>query len=144
MSSQAKMFTGSGDGRPSSAWRSTFAPHTDMPPYRCQHQRIEGGLARIAHSTHIYLQEAVGLSVCWVRVYLLRSCVHPTFPNLCFALVQDVRDPRSRRMDRMESFFLAETLKYLFLLQDPTRPLSLDRYVLNTEAHPMSVFGALR
>merc|ERR1712093_577850 len=36
--------------------------------------------------------------------------------------------------DKQPSFFFAETLKYLFLLQDPEQPLSLERYVLSTEA----------
>ena len=40
----------------------------------------------------------------------------------------------------MESFFLAETLKYLYLLQDPTHPIDLRKYVFNTEAHPMRIF----
>jgi mannosyl-oligosaccharide alpha-1,2-mannosidase len=43
-------------------------------------------------------------------------------------------DPLSR------SFFLAETLKYLYLLQSPDHPISLESYVFNTEAHPLSVF----
>jgi hypothetical protein len=38
--------------------------------------------------------------------------------------------------DKMESFFLAETLKYLYLLQDPDHTISMDNYVFNTEAHP--------
>lgn len=38
--------------------------------------------------------------------------------------------------DKEPSFFLAETLKYLYLLQDPEHTLSLDSFVLNTEAHP--------
>lgn len=38
------------------------------------------------------------------------------------------------------SFFLAETLKYLYLLQDPDHPISLQKYVFNTEAHPTRVF----
>ena len=41
--------------------------------------------------------------------------------------------------DRMESFFLAETLKYLYLIQDPDTKIDLMTYVFNTEAHPMSV-----
>jgi len=40
----------------------------------------------------------------------------------------------------MESFFLAETLKYLFLLQDPDSEISLDKFVFNTEAHPLRIF----
>ena len=38
--------------------------------------------------------------------------------------------------DRMESFFLAETIKYLYLAQDPDKPIDLTKYVFNTEAHP--------
>jgi len=42
--------------------------------------------------------------------------------------------------DRMESFFLAETLKYLYLLFDPVPEVDiLEKYVLNTEAHPLLI-----
>ncbi len=39
--------------------------------------------------------------------------------------------------DLMPSYFLAETLKYLYLLFAPEEALSLDEVVLNTEAHPL-------
>jgi len=44
------------------------------------------------------------------------------------------------RTDKMESFFLGETLKYLYLLfgnrkDNDHKTLSLDKFVLNTEAH---------
>jgi mannosidase alpha-like ER degradation enhancer 2 len=39
--------------------------------------------------------------------------------------------------DMMESFFLAETLKYLYLLFAPPQTLDLDSVVFNTEAHPL-------
>ena len=35
-----------------------------------------------------------------------------------------------------QSFWLAETLKYFYLLFCPPDVVSLDDYVLNTEAHP--------
>jgi mannosyl-oligosaccharide alpha-1,2-mannosidase len=38
--------------------------------------------------------------------------------------------------DYMESFWLAETLKYFYLVFSPPDLISLDDYVLNTEAHP--------
>lgn len=38
--------------------------------------------------------------------------------------------------DQMESFWLAETLKYFYLLYTTPDTLSLDDWVLNTEAHP--------
>ena len=43
--------------------------------------------------------------------------------------------------NKMESFFLAETLKYLYLLFDDSQPpvLPLDEYVFNTEAHALPI-----
>lgn len=61
-----------------------------------------------------------------------------------FASLRDVSNPnpRSHLLDRMESFWIAETLKYLYLLQDDSPNggiLPLDKYVLNTEAHPFAI-----
>ncbi len=39
--------------------------------------------------------------------------------------------------DLMPSYFLAETLKYLYLLFAPEKTLDLDKVVFNTEAHPL-------
>ncbi|XP_011046600.1 PREDICTED: mannosyl-oligosaccharide 1,2-alpha-mannosidase MNS1 [Populus euphratica] len=41
--------------------------------------------------------------------------------------------------DKMQSFFLAETLKYLYLLFSPSSVISLDEWVFNTEAHPLRI-----
>lgn len=53
--------------------------------------------------------------------------------------IQDVRT--GERNDRMESFFLGETAKYLFLLFDPSHPLNhLDApFVFSTEGHPLII-----
>ncbi|OAA59011.1 mannosyl-oligosaccharide alpha-1,2-mannosidase [Niveomyces insectorum RCEF 264] len=42
--------------------------------------------------------------------------------------------------DNMESFWLAETLKYFYLLFSPDDLLPLDQVVINTEAHPLPRF----
>jgi hypothetical protein len=39
--------------------------------------------------------------------------------------------------DLMPSYFLAEALKYLYLLFAPDDRLDFDRVVFNTEAHPL-------
>ena len=44
---------------------------------------------------------------------------------------------QSNKIDAMESFFLSETLKYLFLLFSPKDLVPLERTVFNTEAHLM-------
>jgi hypothetical protein len=41
------------------------------------------------------------------------------------------------KSDRMESYFLAETLKYLYLLFAPPETLDFKRVIFNTEAHPI-------
>lgn len=41
--------------------------------------------------------------------------------------------------DVSQSWFFAETLKYFFLLFSPDSALSLDDWVMNTEAHPLKV-----
>lgn len=43
------------------------------------------------------------------------------------------------KMDSMESFFLAETLKYLYLIFAPEETLDLNKFVFNTEAHPFRI-----
>jgi hypothetical protein len=39
--------------------------------------------------------------------------------------------------DLMPSYFLAETLQYLYLLFAPDSAIDLNRVVFNTEAHPL-------
>ena len=60
-----------------------------------------------------------------------------------YAAVQDVmvdgQGSDSNRLDRIDSFFYAETLKCLYLLFSPRSLLPLDQYVLNTEAHPLPI-----
>ncbi len=52
-----------------------------------------------------------------------------------YAALSDVRT--KKQADDMESFFLAETLKYLYLLYAPANTVDLSRTVFNTEAHPL-------
>jgi hypothetical protein len=52
-----------------------------------------------------------------------------------YAALADVQT--KQKVDRMESFFLAETLKYLFLLFAPSQAIDLSTTVFNTEAHPI-------
>ena len=40
-----------------------------------------------------------------------------------------------------QSYFMAETLKYLYLLFSDDTDLPLDQWVFNTEGHPLPVLG---
>ena len=55
-----------------------------------------------------------------------------------YAALTDVRRRRSHE-DSMPSFWMAETLKYLYLLFSEDDVLPLDQWVFNTEAHPFRV-----
>lgn len=74
--------------------------------------------------------------------------------KIAHASVADVRFTNSKMIDKMESFWLAETLKYFYLIFSEPDLISLDDYVLyvsllvrpvvllancrsNTEAHPL-------
>ncbi|XP_062310203.1 mannosidase, alpha, class 1B, member 1b [Osmerus eperlanus] len=61
-----------------------------------------------------------------------------------YTSINNVRDPDyTSPRDKMESFFLGETLKYFYLLfSDDPNLLSLDQYVFNTEAHPLPIWAA--
>lgn len=50
--------------------------------------------------------------------------------------IDDVTKQVPELNDSMESFWLAETLKYFYLLFADEDVVSLDEWVLNTEAHP--------
>lgn len=59
-----------------------------------------------------------------------------------YASVDNVKEDPVELRDNMESFWLAETLKYLYLLFDDSEEdiLPLTKYVFNTEAHPFPCF----
>lgn len=54
-----------------------------------------------------------------------------------YASVKNVNKVPTEKLDEMQSFVFAETFKYLFLLFSPADALDLDKYVLNTEGHPL-------
>ncbi|KAI9179558.1 hypothetical protein H9P43_004886 [Blastocladiella emersonii ATCC 22665] len=54
-----------------------------------------------------------------------------------FAGIQDVESLTLR--DQQESFFLSETLKYLYLLFDPDNLFNQPEWVFTTEAHPLPI-----
>lgn len=109
----------------------------------------------------MYLYRATGDPyLIQVGVDVLRSLQHSAKTTCGYATINDVRD--HRKADRMESFFLAETTKYLYLLFDsenfihnsgehgeviktPWGQCIVDAggYIFNTEAHPIDP-GALQ
>lgn len=57
-----------------------------------------------------------------------------------YASVLNVDDVPVKLEDKMETFMLSETLKYLYLIFEDVNLIPLDEYVFNTEAHPLPIF----
>lgn len=59
-----------------------------------------------------------------------------------YTSIGNVNNPQDvRPRDMMESFFLSETLKYLYLLfADNRKLLDIDKFIVNSEAHPLPIY----
>ena len=73
---------------------------------------------------------------CWEAVQALER--HCKTPN-GYSGIKNVYSPSPDKDDVQQSFWLAETLKYLYLVFSDDAVLPLDRWVFNTEAHALPV-----
>ncbi|KAK9448225.1 glycoside hydrolase [Limtongia smithiae] len=74
----------------------------------------------------------------WEAFCALRKYSKTTYG---YGEIEDVSLPNAGGppRDRCESYFMAETLKYLYLIFDDPDRLSLDRWVFSTEGHPIRI-----
>ncbi|KAM3968788.1 alpha-Mannosidase class I b [Aphomia sociella] len=58
-----------------------------------------------------------------------------------YTSLANVKSEKPLQRDMMESFFLSETLKYLYLLfSDDRFVIDFNKYVINSEAHPLPIY----
>jgi ER degradation enhancer, mannosidase alpha-like 2 len=159
-------------GDPHNAMRSMHNIHTILKQYGFLPEFFnigtsEAGSNRESHPLRpeliesvMYLYRATGDP--WlleVGEDILRAIQYSAKTSCGYATIKNVKD--HRKQDTMESFFLAETTKYLYLLFDPDNFLNTDGgyglayetvngecilesyYIFNTEAHPIDI-GALK
>ena len=60
-----------------------------------------------------------------------------------YAGLRDVTVLPAVNDNTMQSFWLAETLKYVWLMFAPDTVINLNEWVLNTEAHPLRIVQQL-
>ncbi|KUI70222.1 Endoplasmic reticulum mannosyl-oligosaccharide 1,2-alpha-mannosidase [Cytospora mali] len=71
---------------------------------------------------------------------MFQSIKGVTETKYAHSAIEDVtRGNSPKKLDSMESFWLAETLKYFYLIFSEPDLMSLDDFVLNTEAHPLRI-----
>ncbi|KAK5938867.1 hypothetical protein PMZ80_009059 [Knufia obscura] len=106
---------------------------------------IEGGLGwwvgrpELIESTWYLYRATEDPFYIYVGEMFLRDIKRRCWTRCGWAGIQNV--VTGEKIDRMESFFLGETAKYLFLLFDPDHPLNkLEApFVFTTEGHPLIV-----
>lgn len=72
---------------------------------------------------------------------MFENIVKHTTTEIAHAALADCTANPPPKEDSMESFWLAETLRYFYLIFADESLISLDDYVLNTEAHPLRRTG---
>ncbi|KJR84282.1 mannosyl-oligosaccharide alpha-1,2-mannosidase [Sporothrix schenckii 1099-18] len=111
-------------------------------------QRLVPGVLRYEDRRYILRPEAIesvfilyrltGDATLMDRAWgMFESIVKVTQTSIAHTAVDDCTQPLETWADSMESFWLAETLKYFYLIFEDPQVVSLDTYVLNTEAHPL-------
>ncbi|KAK3362673.1 glycosyl hydrolase family 47-domain-containing protein [Lasiosphaeria hispida] len=75
------------------------------------------------------------LDVAWRMFQAIKKSTETKFAHSSITDVQ--LDGFTTKIDSMESFWIAETLKYFYLIFSEPEFISLDEYVFNTEAHPL-------
>lgn len=73
---------------------------------------------------------------------ILEAIEEHTNTTYGYSAVDDVTKEHPKQTDVMETFFLAETMKYLYLtfVPNPRKVIDLDEFVFNTEAHPLRIY----
>mmetsp|Transcript_55066 Transcript_55066/g.98222 ORF Transcript_55066/g.98222 Transcript_55066/m.98222 type:complete len:835 (-) Transcript_55066:72-2576(-) len=130
-------------------WTSTpsgLAPEFSMVDQRPPHKFIEASL----DGRHSFIRPETAESLFYlyrltgnekyrrIGKKMFLAIDQHTKVNGGFSSVRDVKSVPTSKMDEMQTFVMAETFKYLFLLFSPTATFDMHRYVLNTEGHPLT------
>jgi len=103
------------------------------PPYALRPEIIES-----AYYLYFYTRDPKYLDMGKVYFDALKQYCRT---DVAYAALKNVET--KEKADAMESFFFAETMKYLYLLYAPRNAMDLTKTVFNTEAHPLQPVAAV-
>ncbi|KAK4185445.1 glycoside hydrolase [Podospora australis] len=130
----------------------------DVEPERVQtvlaEKRIPKGFTSIGDSRYILRPEAIESvfilyrttgrkdlpDTAWKMFEAIEKYTKTELANSALSditAVDEDGNPKPKKSDSMESFWLGETLKYFYLIFSEPDVITLDEYVFNTEAHPL-------
>ena len=123
---------------PCSYERERWTPARDGIPPGFQHARDARYLLRPEAIESVFIMYRITADPIWQDMAwdMFQAILRFTSTPYGNAAIEDVVNLNTKQTDSMESFWLSETLKYFYLIFSPPPLISLDQYVLNTEAHP--------
>ncbi|KAL2151376.1 hypothetical protein VTH82DRAFT_6474 [Thermothelomyces myriococcoides] len=125
--------------------------HKEYVAQRIENERLLPGFITLTDRRYLLRPEAIESVWYMYRITgdpswqekgwrMFEAVIEATRTDAGHSAIRDVttKDQSNGRYkeDNMESFWLAETLKYFYLLFETPDVISLDEWVLNTEAHP--------
>jgi mannosyl-oligosaccharide alpha-1,2-mannosidase len=121
--------------------------HEEYVKDRLESEKIPKGFVNLNDKRYILRPEAIESVWYMYRITgdpiwqekgwkMWKAIIAATSTPIGHSAIQDVTSDDITFTDNMESFWLAETLKYFYLLYAEPDLISLDDWVLNTEAHP--------
>jgi len=121
--------------------------HKEFVEQRIENENLPPGFTDIRFASYILRPEAIESVWYMYRITgdktwqekgwkMFEAIIRHTQTEAGHSAIHDVRRSNPDKKDEMESFWLAETLKYFYLLYSTPDVISLDEWVLNTEAHP--------
>lgn len=120
--------------------------HEEYVKKRIEEERIPPGISYITSNNYLLRPEALESVFYLYRITgspywrekgwnMITAILQHTETEFGHSAIDDVTKTHPKPKDSMESFWLAETLKYAWLLFEEEDRWSLDHWVLNTEAH---------
>lgn len=127
--------------------RTSGMSYDDRVARRIEEQRLRPGYVSIDDRRYIPRAEAIESIFVWYRISgdktyqdkawtMFEAIENHTRTDIAHAALDDVTGSPPTKVDRTESFWMAESLKYFYLTFSEPGVVSLDEYVFNTRAHP--------
>ncbi|KAF5595894.1 class I alpha-mannosidase [Fusarium pseudoanthophilum] len=121
--------------------------HEEYVKSRIQREKLPPGYTDIINRNYILRPEAIESVWYMYRITgdttwmdkgwkMFQATIAATRTEFANSAIEDVMGTENNLKDEMESFWISETLKYYYLLFSEPNVISLDEWVLNTEAHP--------
>ncbi|KAF7548190.1 hypothetical protein G7046_g8763 [Stylonectria norvegica] len=121
--------------------------HEEFVKEKLEKQKTPPGYTSVSNKSYILRPEAIESVWYMYRITgdpewmdkgwrMFEATVQASRTEFANSAIDDVLSESPRLKDEMESFWIAETLKYYYLLFSEPDLVSLDEWVLNTEAHP--------